>query len=149
MPPLPWSPGSPGEPLEPYTTMVVSTVTADISTCPSHFNMCYTCVRLVLSAGFALKVRHYGTCSGKKHQVNWKSLLGSRLHESHNLNPSLLAPLISDEAHGKRCNVSVLPITDATLFPELTVFPQGCALFHQRCSVLMCMRSISDIALAL
>lgn len=53
MPPLPWSPGSPGEPLKPYTTMVVSTVTADISTSPSHFvNMCSSCVHLVPSARF-------------------------------------------------------------------------------------------------
>lgn len=53
MPPLPWSPGSPGGPLKPYTTMVVSTVTADISTGPSHFvNMCSTCVRSVPSARF-------------------------------------------------------------------------------------------------
>lgn len=54
--------------------------------------------------------------------------------------------LSSDEAQGKRCSASALHVTNATLFPKLTAFPQGCALFHQ---VLISMRSISDVALTM
>lgn len=69
-------------------------------------------------------------------------------YESHNPNPSLLAPLISDEVHGKRCSGSALHVANTLLFPELTAFPRGSALFHQRHSVLIWVRSISDVALA-
>lgn len=89
MPPLPWSPGSPGEPLKPYTTMVVSTVTADISTCPSHLvNMCSTCVCLVLSAGFTNS--HWRQDPMVLAQAKSTKFIGKGCWDQDNMSPTTL-----------------------------------------------------------
>lgn len=134
MPPLPWSPGSPGEPLKPCTNNSYKhNDCRDINMLP----ILLTCALLAYVWSYLPGLSIYAkddSCSGKAHCLHWKRLLGSRLHEPHNPNLSLLLPpRISDEASSKRCTALGRSLT----FPGLTVRPQGCAHFHRRHSVLI------------